>query len=48
MNNNYKNRLIEALNRLDQSAEMGNTEKEEAEQKEKDYNLLFNFIDERL
>jgi microsomal dipeptidase-like Zn-dependent dipeptidase len=36
--------LIRALNRLDVSAEAGNTEPEEAKQQQKDYNVLYDFI----
>lgn len=50
MDNQYKNSLIEALNRLDEFASFATADNDngEAEQQEKDYNLLFDFIDNRL
>jgi ssDNA-binding Zn-finger/Zn-ribbon topoisomerase 1 len=43
-----KNKLIDALNRMDELASIATQDNDngEAEQLEKDYNLLFNFISE--
>lgn len=42
--NKIQDNLIDALNRLDESADLGNTEYKEKKQQEKDYKLLFNYI----
>ena len=44
MTERQRDRLLDALNRLDQSADSGNTEYKEKKQQEKDYDLLCDFI----
>lgn len=50
MTNKYKEEVIEALNRIDELASKSAEDNDngEAEQLEKDYNLVFDFINNRI
>lgn len=48
--NKYKNELLDALNRIDELASITAEDNDngEAEQLEKDYNMIFDFINDRI
>ena len=48
LRNTYKDRLLEALNLIDEQAEQGGGNKEEKIARAEAYQLIYDFIDNRL